>query len=599
MPKNKNTIIKYTSRDFESIKEDLVDHAKRYYSDTYRDFTDASFGSMILDTVAYTGDILSYYLDYHVNESFLDTSLEFDNVRKHARAFGYKFSGTPSSFGTISLFILCPANTEGNAPDTSYLPIMKAGSSFSTANGGNFILTEDVDFSDPSADLVAARFNPTTGATTYFAVRAYGQIQSGFLQRATVDLTNSTFEKFKKIRVGEPSICEIISVYDSDGNRYYEVDNLAQEVIFVDTTNKNAANDGIRSILKPFATTRRFTVEQDDTGTYLQFGFGSADEDDSGVVNPASVALKMHGKNYISSKSFDPTKLMSTNKLGISPYNTELVIVFRSNTVDTTNVAANTVNVVNRVRFVYKDVSVLTSTQRNFLENSLEVNNDNPITSISVDISVDELKQRAKSHYAAQNRAVTKQDYESLVYNMPAKFGAITRASIINDPSSTNRRMSLYVISQDSDGNLALAGDVVKNNLKNWINQFRAVNDQIEIMNPKIINFGIDFVVMTDKRFSQNSVLTECVEELKDLFSDKLYIGEPIYLSRIYERLNRIDGVVDVRKVSLYNKNDGAYSSVFLDFDKVLSRDGTYIETPKNAIMELKFPDLDIKGTAK
>ena len=88
MPKNKNTIIKYTSRDFESIKEDLVDHAKRYYSDTYRDFTDASFGSMILDTVAYTGDVLSYYLDYHVNESFLDTSLEFDNVRKHARALG-------------------------------------------------------------------------------------------------------------------------------------------------------------------------------------------------------------------------------------------------------------------------------------------------------------------------------------------------------------------------------------------------------------------------------------------------------------------------------------------------------------------------------
>jgi phage-related baseplate assembly protein len=290
---------------------------------------------------------------------------------------------------------------------------------------------------------------------------------------------------------------------------------------------------------------------------------------------------------------------MSTNKLGISPYNTELVIVFRSNTVDTTNVAANTVNVVNRAQFIYQDITALTNTQRNFLENSLEVNNDNPITSINVDISVDELKQRAKSHYAAQNRAVTKQDYESLVYNMPAKFGAITRANIINDPSATNRKMSLYVISQDSDGNLALAGDVVKNNLKNWINQFRAVNDQIEIMNPKIINFGIDFVVMTDKRFSQNSVLTECVEEIKALFSDKLYIGEPIYLSRIYERMNRIDGVVDVRKVTLYNKNDGSYSSVFLDFDKVLSRDGTYIETPKNAIMELKFPDLDIKGTAK
>jgi hypothetical protein len=94
MPKNKNVAVKYTSRDFESIKEDLVEYAKRYYPDGYRDFSAASFGSLVLDTVAYTGDILSYYLDYHVNESFLDTSLEFENIRKHARAFGYKFAGT-------------------------------------------------------------------------------------------------------------------------------------------------------------------------------------------------------------------------------------------------------------------------------------------------------------------------------------------------------------------------------------------------------------------------------------------------------------------------------------------------------------------------
>ena len=599
MPKNKNVAIKYTSRDFETIKQDLVDHAKRYYSDTYRDFTAASFGSMMLDVVAYTGDILSYYLDYHVNESFLDTSLEFNNIRKHARALGYKFSGTPASFGVVSLFILCPANTEGNAPDTNYLPILKAGSSFSSENGGNFILTEDVDFSDASTDVVAARFNSSTGATTYFAIRAHGQVQSGTLRRSTVNLENSVFEKFKKVRVGASNISEIISVNDSSGNRYYEVDNLSQEVIFVDTTNKNAANDGVRSIMKPFATTRRFVVEQDDTGTFLQFGFGSADEDDSGVTDPASVALKMHGKNYISSKSFDPTKLMSTNKLGISPHNTELVIIYRTNSVDATNVSANSiVNVINS-EFVYKDLNLIISSQRNFLENSIEVNNDEPITSINVDITVDELKQRAKSHYATQNRAVTQQDYESLVYNMPGKFGAVKRASVINDPSSTNRKLTMYVVSENSDGQLALANSVTKNNLKNWLNQYRAINDQIEIMNPKIINFEVEFVVMTDKRYSQNEVLLECTETVKDLFSDKLYIGEPIYISRIYEKLNRIDGVVDVRKVALHNKNDGNYSAVFLDFDKILSRDGTYIETPKNAIMELKFPDLDIKGTAK
>ena len=598
MPKNKNIMVKYTSRDFESIKADLIDHAKRYYPNGYRDFSEASFGSLMVDLVSYTGDILSYYLDYHVNESFIDTSLEFDNIRKHARALGYKFAGTPASFGIVSLFILCPANIDGTAPDTDYLPILKSGTAFATSDGGNFTLTEDVDFASIKNDVVGARFNSTTGATTYFAVRAYGQVKSGIQQLATVDLTNSTFEKFKRVRVGGTTITEIISVYDSEGNRYYEVDNLSQEVVFIDTTNKNAHVDGVRSILKPFATTRRFTVEQDNTGTYLQFGFGSEGLDDQGLTDPASVVLKMSGKNYISSKSFDPAKLVSTNKLGISPYNTQLSIIFNSNPPEFTNIPANFLNNVTNKLFIFKDLSVLTPSQREFVENSLEVNNDSPITSIDIDISVEELKQRAKAYYAMQNRAVTKQDYESLVYNMPNKFGAVSRANIINDPSTSNRKISLYVISQNNSGHLSQTNMTIKQNIKNWINQYKSLNDQIEIYDPKIVNFGIDFSVMVDKRFSQDAVLQECIREIKSLFSDKLYIGEPLYITRIYEILNRVDGVIDVRKVTIVNKAEGNYSPISMDLDKILSKDGTFFKTPNNVILELKLPDLDIKGTA-
>jgi hypothetical protein len=582
MPKNKNVAIKYTSREFESIKKDLVEYAKRYYPNAYRDFSEASFGSLVLDTVAYSSDILSYYLDYNVNESFLDTSLEFDNVRKHARALGYKFSGTPSSFGVVSLFILCPANSNGTAPDDSYLPILKAGTNFVSSEGGNFVLTEDVNFSDETSDIVAARFNSTTGATTYFAVRNYGQVQSGVLQLATVDLTDSVFEKFKKIRVGPSNISEIISVFDTEGNRYYEVEHLSQEVIFVDTTNKNAAVDGVRSILKPFSTTRRFVLEQDDTGTYLQFGFGSEDVEDGGITDPSRVVLKMQGKNYISQKSFDPSKLISTNKLGISPYNTELSIVYRSNSPEATNVPANSINQITDSELVFKDLTVLVDSQRAFVEGSLEVNNEDPITSIDVDISVEELKQRAKSHYASQGRAVTKQDYESLIYNMPPKYGAITRANIVNDPSSSNRKISLYLISQDNEGNLTNTNSVTKNNIKNWINQYRSLNDQAEIYNPRSINFTIEFTVMVDKKFTQDSVLAECIDELKQLFSDKFYIGEPLYITRIYSILNRVDGVLDVRKVMIENKSGGSYSNVSLDLNKIISRDGTFYMTTNN-----------------
>ena len=171
MPKSKNININYTSREFNTIKEDLVDYAKRYYPDSYKDFTDASFGSLVLDTVTYVGDVLSYYVDYSVNESFLDTAVEYENVRKHARSLGYNYSGIPSSYGFITVYILCPSNAEGTAPDLLYLPTIKVGSNFSTATGVNFTLTEDILFNSVNNEFVAARFDGTTGATTHLADR--------------------------------------------------------------------------------------------------------------------------------------------------------------------------------------------------------------------------------------------------------------------------------------------------------------------------------------------------------------------------------------------------------------------------------------------
>ena len=83
--KKKKVSINYTNRDFATIKQDLINHAKRYYPDTYKDFNEASFGSLMIDTVSYIGDILSFYLDYQANESFLDSAVEYDNVQRLAR----------------------------------------------------------------------------------------------------------------------------------------------------------------------------------------------------------------------------------------------------------------------------------------------------------------------------------------------------------------------------------------------------------------------------------------------------------------------------------------------------------------------------------
>ncbi len=599
MPKSKNVNIKYTSREFDSIKQDLVDHAKRFYPDNYKDFTMPSFGSMVLDSVSYVGDVLSYYVDYAVNESFLDTSVEFNNIRRHARAMGYKFKGTPSSFGTIAFFILCPANSEGTAPDLTYLPTIKRGTALSSDSGGNYVLTEDVVFNDPKTQFVAARFNSSTGATTYFACKMFGQIQSGIFVATEVDLTNEVFERFRKVRIGETTVSEVMSVSDSEGNRYYEVDNLSQEVIFVETTNSDAIADGVRSIMKPFVTTRKFVVYQDDTGTYIQFGFGSQDDDSSAIIDPSKVALKMHGKNTISDLSFDPTKLLSTNKLGISPYNTKLRVTMRLNEGGKTAATANSIKTITDRTIEFDDLVSLSTPQVNVVEASLECINEEPINAASTDITNEELKQRAKAYYAAQDRAVTKQDYEALIYQMPTKFGAVKRANIVNDPSSTNRMISLYVISENNNGYLAGTSQVIKNNIKNYLSHYIPINDSVMIKDAIVVNFGIEFLVMNDRNYDADSVLFRCQQKLVDYFSETLYIGEPLYLTLIYELLNDVEGVYDVKRVKAFNKNGGSYSSTNYNLDSALSKDGTYIKVPKNVILELKFPNSDIKGTIK
>ena len=596
MPKRKNIKIDYTTRDFDSIKEKLIEHSQRYYPDNYKDFSTPSLGSMLLDSVAYVGDVLSYYLDYNANESFLDTSIEYDNIRRHAKSLGYNHKNIPSSYGIVSLFLIVPSNIDGTAPDTSYLPILKLGTSFTSFNGGNFVLTQDVDFSDPKNETVAARFDAQTGATTYFAVRAHGQVESGLIQTAKADIRNQSFERFKRIRVGGPEVTDIMKVVDAEGNIYYQVDNLSQEVIFVETTNKEANSQGIRSIIKPFAVSRRFTVEVDDIGTYIQFGFGSDEEETSGIVDPSQVALKMHGRNHISTENFDPSQLIQTNKLGISPSNTIMRITYKVNQFDKINVAANTIRTVSNKRIIFRNPEVITKSKATDVIASLEVNNDKPLYSTSSDISIEELKQRVKSNYATQSRAVTIQDYESLVYNMPPKFGNIKRVSILNS-SKSSRTLNMYVTSEDAKGKLAKTDLKTKQNIKNWLTKYKSLNDTVEIYDAKIINLGIEFIAVSDKRYSSNDVLNTSIKKLKEYFSEAFYIGEPIYINRIYDTLNKIDGIVDVKTVKINLKSNGNYSSTQINLNDIISKDGTFYNIPKNCILEIKYPNNDIKGT--
>jgi hypothetical protein len=595
---SKKTPIKYTSRDFNSIKQDLVEHAKRYYPENYNDFNESSFGSMMLDAVSYVGDIMSFYLDYQVNESFLETALEPNNVRRLARRYGYKYVGAPAAFGTATFYVLIPAATSGLGPDRNYIPVMRTGSKFKSSGGEIFLLTEDVDFADAKNETVAARFNDNTGKPTYYAIRAHGQVRSGTFYSSEIPV--GTFERNRKVYVGDVFVNSIESVVDSEGHPYYQVDALSQDVVYVEVVNQTAQADGVPSIMKPFKVPRRYIVIQDDSGTWLQFGFGSDSEETvQNIADPSSVALKMTGKNYITDSSFDPNDLLDTGKLGVSPADTTLKVIYGRNATTNIGVSATQLNAVVNMKYSFPNTG-LSSALKTGVISSLEVTNDEAITSETRLPSPEETKIRAYGAHASQNRAVTRNDYEALVYLMPKKFGSIKRASVVNDPSSASRKLSLYVISDDGNDNFATTNSAVKNNLKVWLNKNRMLNDAVEIVDAKIINLAFDYTVTVDPSYDKYGVMAAVNKKIQsDFLNEKMFIGEPLYISKLYQLINGVSGVIDTKSIKFNTKHSGQYSSVTVNINDLYSNDGSYLKAPKNVVFEIKFPSTDIRGSVQ
>ena len=598
MANKKRTPVRYTSREFATIKQDLVEYARRYYPESFRDFGEASFGALMMDTVSYLGDILSFYLDYQVNESILDSSAEYNNVIRLARQQGYKSKGVPTSSGVVNFFIIVPANSTGLGPDSRYLPILKRGTLCSSTGGGSFVLSADVDFSHPSNEVVAARTDPTTGVPTGYAVKAPGLVLSGKFVQET--FTIGDFQRFRKLALSAPRMAEVINVFDSEGNEYYEVDHLSQDVIYREVINR--ASDGVTvpSILRPYSVPRRFTVETVGATSYLQFGYGSDSEiSEASPVDPSNTVLQFHAKDYISDESFDPSKLIFSDKFGISPTNTTLTISYRINTSIDVNAPAAAVTSVDKPLFSFRDITTLAGSGLALVQNSIECINPEPIIGDVSSPTSEEIRTRSIDYFATQNRAVTKHDYESMLYAMPNKFGKIKRCKILQDQGSFRRNLNLYVLSEDSSGFLTQASSTLKNNIKTWLNKNKMINDTIDILDAYVVNLGIEFEIIHNLDYNKYDVLTECVKALSSRYGDSLLIGEPLYITDIYNYLNDVIGVVDVTKVKIVAKNGGLYSDVFVDVDELMSADGRYIMAPDNVAFEIRYPNQDIMGAVK
>jgi hypothetical protein len=594
MPDDQKNIvpIDYTHRDYQTIKNDLIQIAERFYPDTFQDFSEGSFGALMLDAVAYVGDQLSFYLDYNVNETFLDTAYQYNNVLRHGRILGYKYTGRPSTYGKIAMYVLVPASTTGVGPDEN-IPILQNGSKFTSQSGLGFILTENVDFADPKNPVVAARVDTTTGAPTQYAIKAYGNVVSGEFKEQRIPVGG--YQRFLRLRLASNNVSEIVSVVDSQGNQYYEVDYLSQDMVYKEIPNINFREDTVASVIKPYLVSRKFVVQRDRINTFLQFGSGKSGATNV-IAEPQTVAINAFARDYITDTTFDPTRLIENENLGIVPSNTTLTVIYRTTNPTNSNIAVGGLTGVSSAIVNFSDITQLVATTAETVSNSLEISNEEPIMGNVSQLSSTEVKRRIYDTFPTQNRAVTQADYENVAYRMPASFGSIKRCSVQKDPDSLKRNLNMYVISEDSFGKLIQTNSTIKNNLKVWLNQYRMINDTIDILDPYIINLGIEFVVRASSGVDKFSLLDNCITTLGNKFATPFYIGEHMYISNIYQELKNVPGVLDVMKVMISNRLGNNYSGVEVQINDNLSPDGTYLIAPKNAIFEIKYAATDITG---
>ena len=247
----------------------------------------------------------------------------------------------------------------------------------------------------------------------------------------------------------------------------------------------------------------------------------------------------------------------------------------------------------------FKNRTTLTNSTVQTIVDSLEINNETPLVGDVRSPNSTEIKRRVYGTFPTQDRAVTQADYENVAYRMPAQFGSIKRCSVQRDADSMKRNLNMYVISEDNFGKLTATNATIKNNLKTWLNQYRMMNDTIDILDPFIINLGIEFQIRPKTNVDKYTLLDTTIAALAADFATTLYIGEALYISDIYSRLNAVDGVLDVTKVKIINKTSGQYANTTFDINSNLSPDGSYLIAPANCIFEIKFPAVDIKGKIK
>jgi hypothetical protein len=609
--------IQYINKDFTELRASLVNYARTYFPTTYNDFSPASPGMMFMEMAAYVGDVMSFYLDNQIQETYLQYARQTNNLYELAYMFGYKPNVTQVATVDIDFYQQVPAIFTGGTyePDFTYALSIPANTTVtSTAPSSvSFLIEDPVDFS------VSSSGDPTE--VTVYQVSAGGFVIDYYLLKktrkaisSTINTTSFSFgapEQFATVEINSDNIVGILDVIDSNGNVWYEVDYLAQETVFdsIKNTNTNDPNLSQYSGDTPFLlqlkeVQRRFATRFINSSTLqLQFGAGtSADTDEEILPNPDNVGLGLPFEQMKLTTAFSPQNFVLTKTYGIAPSNTTLTVRYLTGGGVGANVPANTIsNITGNVQFVNSNLNDITAQT---IFNSLVANNPAAADGGGDGDTTEELRQNASANFASQLRNVTQDDYLVRTLSMPARYGVISKAYI--EPTKAQSVQSgaaasvldLYVLSYDINNKLQNASVALKQNLSTYLSQYRMVNDSVNIKDAFIVNIGVNFDIIILPNYNSNEVLTRCIVTLQDFFAIKNWqINEPIILRDIYILLDAIDGVQTVKNIAISNKVGISlgYSQYAYDIPGATINNVVYPSIDP-CIFEVKYPNTDIQG---
>jgi hypothetical protein len=597
-----NKKISYTTRDFQGIRTELINFTKQYYPDVVQNFNDAGVFSVLLDLNAAVNDNLQYQIDRSVQETVLQYAQQKTSIYNLARTYGLKIPGSRPSVALVDFSIVVPANADKE--DLRYCGILRRGSQVSGA-GQPFETVYDIDFSSPvNAEgfpnrLKIPNFDSNNRLLNY-TITKREVVVNGTTKVFKRVINANDVRPFFELFLPERNVLGVTSVLLKDGtqyttipqpqeflgleNRWYEVKALAEDRVFIEDPTKPSDQPGVK-VGKYITTNTKFITEFTPEGFFkLTFGGGNTSAEEQ---------LREFAR---SGSPMNLNKYMDNFALGSSlKSNSTIFIQYRIGGGQVTNLGVDVINQIGTVSFYVNGPS---QTTNNSVVNSLKCTNVTAAIGGSNPPTTEEVRQYVSFNFAAQNRAVTVNDYESIIRTMPSQFGAPGKVSIMEE----NNKIKIKMLSYDTSGNLTeIVSNTLRNNVANYLSNYRMINDYISVETANVIDLGIDITVILDSTQSQGQVITNIINIVSNFFSPvNRELGQNVYIAELKRLIQAENGVISTSNILVYNKVGGEYSSsqTSQEYENVETRQiklvNETIFAEPNQIYQIRFPNKDI-----